>query len=121
MKASFFGAIKYARTSREATGRFIVNIIGNNDVYYCAAYIVSAVYDLFRLNVQDGTDSHKVIFLKASGTVDEAGKASSESGLVDQSADADAVFFKVVSYSFFNHFLSLPFVAYLCPCPYREV
>ena len=121
MEASFFDAKIYARTSREATGRFIVNIIGNNDVYYCAANVLSAVYDLFRLYMKNGTDSHEVIFLKSSGTVDEAGKASSESGLVDQSADADAVFFKVVSYSFFNHFLSLPFVAYLCPCPYREV
>ena len=110
---------KNVRIPAEGAGRFIVNVI-EYFVNYSAQFL-SAVYYLFGLDMKNRADSHEVILLKLSGTVDEAGKASSESGLVDESADTDAVFFKVVSYSFFNHFLCLPFVACLCPCPYREV
>ena len=47
--------------------------------------------------MQSGADSQKIVCLEAPCAVYEAGEAPSESGLVDKTANADAVYFEVIS------------------------
>ena len=81
-------------------------------------YILSAFHYLVGADMQSGADSIKIVRLQFAGAIDKAGEAPSESGFVNKTANADTVYFEVVSYTFFNHVLFLPLAA--CLCPYRK-
>ena len=57
----------------------------------------SAFSYLLGADMQSGADSQKIVCLEAPCAVYEACEASSEAGLVDKAANADAVYFEVVS------------------------
>ena len=59
--------------------------------------MLSAFYYLLGADMEGRADSHKIVCLEASCAVYEACEASSEAGLVNKAANADAVYFEVVS------------------------